>query len=554
MTTPSKPNLRSKKPKKSFEQILWDSARQLRGNIESAEYKYLILSLVFLKFISHQFETCQQQLTNDGKVPVTDTAQFYKQNHALYLPENTRWSYLKARAKQDDIATLIDTALSTIKKHNPDLKEALPNNLFTQHNLMVKKLATLMDTIDSIDTIADEQHTTANDIVGRVYEYFLGKFAAAEGKGGGEFYTPKSVVTLLVEMLEPYSGKVYDPCCGSGGMFIQSLKFVRQHKIQTENISIYGQELTPTTYKLAKMNLSIRGLSGDLGQHPADTFFHDQHKNLKADFIMANPPFNLKDWRNNNELTDDPRFNGFRVPPTANANYGWILHILSKLSTTGTASIVLANGSMSSNTLGEGEIRQQLIESDLVECIIALPDRLFYTTQIPVCLWFITKDKTANPSKGYRDRQQQTLFIDARKMGAMISRIHKELTVNDIALITDTFHAWRNTPEQWVNKLEAREINGSNKSVDNSEESSHQMNTYEDKAGFCKSSTIDDISKNDFILSPGLYVGSPETKDDYIPFEVKMSELSQTLYSQMRESDELDKIIRHHLKTLGFGE
>ncbi|PMG53791.1 type I restriction-modification system subunit M [Vibrio splendidus] len=535
----AKPVSKAKKVTKGFEETLWDTANQLRGSVESSEYKHVVLSLVFLKFISDKFEARRQKMIDDGQEAFVEMKEFYQQDNIFFLPEDARWSFVKARAKQDDIAIIIDTALSTIEKNNPSLKDALPDNYFSRQGLEVKKLASLIDSIENIDTLANECDMSEEDLVGRVYEYFLGKFAATEGKGGGEFYTPKSVVTLLAEVLEPFQGKIYDPACGSGGMFVQSLKFIKEHEGRTKDIAIYGQELTSTTYKLAKMNLAIRGLSGNLGERAADTFFADQHKDLKADYIMANPPFNLKGWRNEAELTDDVRFAGYRTPPTGNANYGWILHMLSKLSETGTAGFVLANGSMSSNTSGEGEIRQQLIENDRVECMIALPGQLFFTTQIPVCIWFITKDKTENTTKGFRNRQKETLFIDAREMGTMISRTNKELTKDDIALIADTYHAWRCDETE----LKARIERGDGK-----------VEKYEDKAGFSKSATIADIEANDFVLTPGRYVGTADVEDDGIPFETKMSELSQTLYSQMNQSQELDKAIRRNLEALGYGE
>ncbi|MDD9158296.1 class I SAM-dependent DNA methyltransferase [Aliivibrio sp. S4TY2] len=527
------------KPSKGFEETLWDTANQLRGSVESSEYKHVVLSLVFLKFVSDKFEKRRQQLIDNGQDAFVEMEAFYQQDNIFYLPEDARWSKIKANAKQDDIAVQIDTALSTIEKRNPSLKGALPDNYFSRQNLEVKKLASLIDTIENIETMAKENDLTEEDLVGRVYEYFLGKFAATEGKGGGEFYTPKSVVTLLAEMLEPYSGKIYDPACGSGGMFVQSMKFINSHQGNRKDISIHGQELTATTYKLAKMNLAIRGMAGNLGEKPADTFFNDQHKDLKADYIMANPPFNLKDWRADSELTDDPRFEGYRTPPTGNANYGWILHMLSKLSETGTAGFVLANGSMSSNTSGEGEIRAKMVDNDVVECMVALPGQLFYTTQIPVCLWFITKDKTANVGKGYRNREKETLFIDAREMGTMINRTNKELTVDDIAKIADTFHAWRSDDAELKARVEREEC---------------KIEQYEDIAGYCKSSTIDEIKANDYVLTPGRYVGAAELEDDGIPFETKMRELSQTLYSQMNQAEALDKAIRVNLEALGYGE
>lgn len=525
--------------KKGFEETLWDTANQLRGSVESSEYKHVVLSLVFLKFISDKFEAKRKQLIANGQEAFVDMDVFYQQDNVFFLPEAARWSYVKARAKQDDIAVIIDTALSTIEKSNSALTGALPDNYFSRQGLEVKKLASLIDTIENIDTLATECELSEEDLVGRVYEYFLGRFAATEGKGGGEFYTPKSVVTLLAEMLEPYEGKIYDPCCGSGGMFVQSLKFVESHQGKSKDIAIYGQELTTTTYKLAKMNLAIRGLIGNLGERPADTFFADQHPDLKADFIMANPPFNLKEWRSESELTNDPRFAGFRTPPTGNANYAWILHMLSKLSEDGTAGFVLANGSMSSNTSGEGEIRQKLIEDDRIECMIALPGQLFYTTQIPVCLWFISKNKGANAKHGYRARTGETLFIDARELGTMVSRTNKELTAADIARIADTFHAWRSSESELKRRVDAGEIS---------------ISEYQDQAGFCKVATIEEIKANDCVLTPGRYVGAAEVEDDGIAFETKMQELTQTLYRQMNEAQALDAAIRANMEALGYGK
>ena len=407
----------------------------------------------------------------------------------------------------------------------------MPDNYFSRLGLVSSKLASLIDTINNIDTAANECDMSEEDLVGRVYEYFLGKFAASEGKGGGEFYTPKSIVSLIAEMIEPYKGKIYDPCCGSGGMFVQSLKFIDSHKGNKKDISIYGQEYTNTTYKLAKMNLAVRGISANLGEVAADSFFKDQHPDLKADFIMANPAFNQKQWRGENELVADPRWAGFDVPPTGNANYAWIMHMISKLSENGTAGFVMANGSMSTNTSGEGEIRKKIIEQDLVDCMIALPGQLFYTTQIPVCLWFISKNKKAvDASVDFvkrRNRQGETLFIDAREMGSMVNRVNKELTNDDIADIAQTYHSWRGEDKD---------------------------DAYEDKAGYCKSATLDDIKANDYVLTPGRYVGASDIVDDGIPFEVKMAELSQTLFKQMAEGEELDKAIRNNLMELGYGE
>ncbi|MGM3183537.1 type I restriction-modification system subunit M [Dickeya oryzae] len=529
----------AKKTGKGFEETLWDTANQLRGSVESSEYKHVVLSLVFLKFISDKFEAKRNQLINNGQEAFVEMDVFYQQDNVFFLPEAARWSYVKARAKQDDIAVIIDTALATIESSNQALAGALPDNYFSRLDLEPTRLSSLIDTIENIDTLANECHLTEDDLVGRVYEYFLGKFAATEGKGGGEFYTPKCIVTLLAEMLEPYQGKIYDPCCGSGGMFVQSLKFVESHQGKSKDIAIYGQELTSTTYKLAKMNLAIRGLIGNLGERAADTFFNDQHPDLKADYIMANPPFNLKEWRGEAELTDDPRFAGFRTPPTGNANYGWILHMLAKLSEDGTAGFVLANGSMSSNTSGEGEIRQKLIEDDRIECMIALPGQLFFTTQIPVCLWFMSKNKAANPALGYRDRRGETLFIDARELGTMVGRTTKELTTEDIARISDTFHAWRSSDAELARRIAANEIG---------------IARYEDQPGFCKAATLAEMAANDFVLTPGRYVGAAQVEDDGIAFETKMQELTQTLYRQLNEAAELDKAIRDNMEALGYGE
>ncbi len=512
---------------KSFEQNLWDTADKLRGTVESSEYKHVVLSLIFLKFVSDKFEKRKQALIAEGQGDYVDMVEFYTMQNVFYLPEEARWSYIQKQAKQDDVAVKIDTALHTVEKNNPALKGALPDNYFSRLGIAVEKLSALIDSINNIDTIADDEQ----DVVGRVYEYFLGNFAATEGKGGGEFYTPKCIVNLIAEMIEPYQGKIYDPCCGSGGMFVQSVKFVENHQGNTKDISIYGQEQTSTTYKLAKMNLAIRGISANLGEVPADTFFKDQHPDLKADFIMANPPFNLDKWRADDELTDDARWSGYDVPPVGNANYAWILHMVSKLSERGVAGFVLANGSMSTNTKGEGAIRQKLIENDLVDCMVALPGQLFYTVQIPVCLWFIAKNKKAETIPGHtdsnhRNREGEILFIDARNIGSMVDRTHKELTTNDIAKIARTYHAWRG---------EAKD------------------GSYEDVPGFCKTTTLDDIKSNDYVLTPGRYVGAAEIEDDGIPFEHKMEELSQTLYRQMDEAATLDGVIGGNLTGLGYG-
>ena len=487
----------------------------------------------FLKFISDKFEDKRQALIDGGMGDFVDQVEFYMQDNVFYLPEEARWSFIKKNMKQDDIAVKIDTALHTVEKNNPSLKGALPENYFSRLGLVTSKLASLIDTINNIDTAASECEMTEEDLVGRVYEYFLGKFASSEGKGGGEFYTPKSVVALIAEMIEPFKGKIYDPCCGSGGMFVQSLKFIDSHKGNRKDISIYGQEYTNTTYKLAKMNLAVRGISGNLGEVAGDSFFKDQHPDLKADFIMANPPFNQKQWRSDSELVDDGRWAGFDVPPTGNANYAWIMHMISKLSENGTAGFVLANGSMSSNVGSELQIRKKIIEQDLIDCMVILPGQLFYTTSIPVCLWFITKNKKEDTERGYRNRQNETLFIDARQIGSMVSRTQKELSIDDIADIARTYHAWR----------------GEKKDADGND-----IDNYEDQAGYCKSATSNEIRDNDFVLTPGRYVGAAEIEDDGIPIETKMKELSQALYSQMDQAETLDIAIRQNLEVLGYGK
>ncbi len=538
MPTKSSKSSTKSSPAKGFEETLWDTANKLRGSVESAEYKHVVLSLIFLKFVSDKFEERRAELTAEGKADYLDMVEFYTMKNVFYLPETARWSHLSQMAKQDNIALIIDTALSQVEKNNPVLKGALPDNYFSRLNLDASKLAALIDAIDNIDTVEDKEE----DTVGRVYEYFLGKFAASEGKLGGEFYTPKCVVNLIAEMIEPFKGKIYDPCCGSGGMFVQSVKFVTSHHGNKKDISIYGQEYTSTTYKLAKMNLAVRGLAANLGEVAADTFFKDQHPDLKADYIMANPPFNLKDWRASDELTTDSRWNGFEVPPTGNANYAWILHMVSKLSENGVAGFVLANGSMSTTTSGEGTIRQQLVDKDLVDCMVALPGQLFYTTQIPVCLWFLSKNKKADKTRGYRDRQGEVLFIDSRNLGSMISRTQKELSApdsgdttddsSDIATIARTYHAWRSEPDGQGEKKDG---------------------DYEDQPGYCKAASLSDIQKHDYVLTPGRYVGAAPLEDDGIPFETKMQELSQQLYAQMDEAATLDQAICENLKGLGYG-
>jgi len=528
-----------KKPaaKKSFEQTLWDTADKLRGTVESSEYKHVVLSLIFLKFVSDRFQKRRAALIDDGKADYVDMVEFYTMENVFYLPEDSRWSTIVKQAKQDDIAVRIDSALHAVEKNNPSLKGALPDNYFSRMGIDVAKLAALIDSINNIDTVEDTSEESAEgddgdkdasasspssqeDIVGRVYEYFLGKFAATEGKGGGEFYTPKCVVNLIAEMIQPYSGKIYDPCCGSGGMFVQSVKFITSHSGNQKDISIYGQEQTATTYKLAKMNLAIRGISGNLGEVPADTFFKDQHPDLKADYIMANPPFNLKEWRGTDELTDDPRWSGYEVPPTGNANYGWILHMVSKLSENGVAGFVMANGAMTSSSGGEDDIRQKIIENDMVDCMIALPGQMFYTTPIAVCIWFLTKNKEHGKKV---DRQNQTLFIDARSLGEIVNRKYRVFNEKELQKIISTYRSWCDDDAN-----------------------------YKDIAGFCSSTSTDEIAKNRFVLTPGTYVGTEELEEDLEPFEDKMAKLCTELSKQRELSQELDAAVQESLARIGF--
>ena len=502
------------KAKKGFEETLWDTANQLRGSVESSEYKHVVLSLVFLKFISDKFEARRKKMIADGQADFLEMEVFYQQDNIFYLPEEARWSFIKQNAKQDDIAVRIDTALSTIEKRNPTLKGALPDNYFSRQNLETKKLASLIDTIDNIETLAHEtdvETLSKEDLVGRVYEYFLGKFAATEGKGGGEFYTPKCVVTLLTEMLEPFQGKIYDPCCGSGGMFVQSAKFIENHGGNINKISVFGQDSNPTTWKMAQMNLAIRGIEADLGKFNADTFFNDCHPQLKADFIMANPPFNLSGW-GADKLVDDVRWQ-YGTPPAGNANFAWLQHMIWHLAPNGRIGMVLANGSLSSQSGGEGEIRKNIINADLVDCIVAMPTQLFYTTQIPVSLWFLAKNKK---QKG------KTLFIDARKLGTMVTRKLRELTDEDIKKIADTYNAF---------------VDG----------------TLEDEKGFCAVVTTQDIAKQDYILTPGRYVGIEEQEDDGEPFEEKMGRLTSELSELFAKSHELETQIKERLGAIGYG-
>ncbi len=501
------------KKQKSIEETLWDSANKLRGTVEPSEYKHVVLGLIFLKFASDKFEERRQELIAEHKEKYLDMVEFYTSKNVFYLSPESRWSYLIENAKQNDISIRIDTALFTVEKNNPVLKGALPDNYYSRLNLDVSKLASLLDTINNIDTLQDKQQ----DIVGRVYEYFLSKFALAEGKGKGEFYTPKSIVNLIAEMIEPYKGKIYDPCCGSGGMFVQSIKFIQAHHGNTKDVSIYGQEYTATTYKLAKMNLAIRGISANLGDVPENTFFRDQHKDLKADYIMANPPFNQKQWRAENELINDPRWMGYDVPPTGNANYAWILNMVSKLSENGVAGFILANGALS----GEGKekaIRRKLIQNNLVEAVVVLPQNMSYTTNISVTLWFLNKNKKARTLehsgkiKKYRNREREILFMDLRQIGISFEKKYTQFSEENIKQVTDTFQNWQQ--------------NGFEK-------------TYHNKAEFCYSASFEEIEKNNFSLVPSKYIEFVN-RDENIDFDEKMSAL-QTDFTNLLKAEEKSK-------------
>lgn len=511
------------KKQKSFEEALWDSANKLRGTVEPSEYKHVVLSLIFLKFISDMFNERREELIAEGKEKYLDIAEFYAMKNVFYLPEESRWDYLQKHAKQDDLAIKVDTALSTVEKNNKTLKGALPDNYFSRLGIDRSKLAALIDEINNIDTIKDKEQ----DVVGRVYEYCLSKFALAEGKGKGEFYTPKSIVNLIAEMIEPFSGKVYDPCCGSGGMFVQSMKFVEEHKGNKRNVSIYGQEGTGTTYKLAKMNLAIRGIACNLGEKAANTFSLDQHKDLKADYIMANPPFNQKDWRASDELTDDPRWDGYKVPPTSNANYGWILHMVSKLSQNGVAGFILANGALSGGG-DEYEIRKQMIENGVVEAILVLPMRMFYTTDISVTVWILNKNKDKRQIKHgdidrhFRARKREILFMDLRKKGEPFEKKYIQFGKERIKEIAKVFHAWQ-----------------------------QEDSDYDDVPEFCRSVEVDEIRSKDYSLVPSKYIEFIN-RDENIDFDEKMKSLQTDFKDLLKEESKSKDELLNVFKELGY--
>ncbi len=516
-----------------YEAQLWQMADALRGSMDAAEYKHVVLGLIFLKYISDAFEEQHAALLAEqasGADP--EDPDEYRALSIFWVPPEARWTLLSAQARQSTIGRIVDDAMAGIERDNPALKGVLPKD-YARPALDKSRLGQLIDLISNIQV--GDQASRAKDVLGRVYEYFLSQFASAEGKKGGEFYTPRCVVKLLVEMLEPYRGRVYDPCYGSSGMFVQSVEFIRAHASGNDNggsgnggktprgskpdISIYGQESNYTTWRLAKMNLAIRGIDGQIGH--GDTFHNDRHPDLKADFILANPPFNISDW-GGERLAGDKRWQ-YGAPPKGNANFAWVQHIVHHLAPAGVAGVVLANGSMSSNQSGEGEIRKSLIEADLVDCMVALPGQLFYSTQIPACLWFLARDRKDGK---FRDRRGHVLFIDARKLGPLVDRTHRELTDEDIARIANTYHAWRGEKE---------------------------VGEYEDIPGFCMSAPLEEVRKHGHVLTPGRYVGAEPQEDDGEPFEQKMKRLTATLREQQAEAAKLDAVIAANLKELGYG-
>ena len=511
---------------KSIEETLWESANKLRGSVEPSEYKHVVLGLIFLKYAYDRFVERRNELIADHKEAFVDQPVFYNAKNVFYLNEISRWDYLMENAKQNDIAIKIDAALSQVEKDNPSLKGALPSNYYSRLGLDRTKLASLLDVIGKINTQKDKEQ----DLTGRVYEYFLGKFAIAEGKGKGEYYTPKSIVNLIAEMIQPYRGKIYDPCCGSGGMFVQSMKFIEAHHGNKKDVSIYGQENINTTYKLAKMNLAIRGIACNLGEHAADTFLDDQHKELKADFIMANPPFNQKDWREENELTNDPRWQGYEVPPISNANYGWILNIVSKLSANGMAGFLLANGALSGDGT-ELNIRRQLLKNHLVEAIVILPRNMFYSTDISVTLWILAGNRKAHTVEQngklvkYRNRENEVLFIDLRQWGEPFEKKYIQFSSEQIAQIADNFHNWQ------------RE--------------GHKQ-TYRNVPEYCYSATLEEIEAKGWSLVPSKYIEF-KNRDEGIDFDSQMKRLQGEMRELLRQEEESKRELSALFKELGYG-
>ena len=512
-----------KNSSRAFEAPLWAAADKLRGNMDAAEYKHVALGLIFLKYISDRFNERRKEALDDPESEfLAEERDWYSAESVFWVPEHARWEYLKenATSTKPTIGELIDTAMLSIESENPTLKGVLTKN-YARPELDQTKLAEVVKLFSDL-AFRDSHH--GQDVLGRVYEYFLGQFAIAEGKRGGQYYTAGCVVRLLVAMIEPFKGRVYDPCCGSGGMFVQSEQFIEAHEGGRNDISIYGQESNPTTWRLAKMNLAIRGIEANLGSKWADSFHEDMHPSIKADYILANPPFNASDW-GQERLQGDVRWQ-FGTPPSGNANFGWVQHIYHHLAPHGIAGFVLANGSLSSQQSGEGEIRQRLIEKDVIDCIVALPGQLFSTTQIPVCLWFVARDKSNGivKDKKLRDRRGDVLFIDARNIGTMVTRTLKELTAEDVATISDTYHAWR-----------------------------EKSGKYGDVPGFAKSVKIEDIAAKRFVLTPGMYVDQAARAADSEAFSDKITQLTATLKTQMERGNVLDQEIRNQLKKVGYG-
>ena len=495
-----------------FEAKLWQMADALRHNVDPGEYKHVVLGLIFLKYISDAFEAQHAKLEADrGEGADPEDPDEYRAARIFWVPPSARWSHIRAQAPQPTIGETVDEAMAAIERENESLKGVLPKD-YARPGLDKQALGSLIRLVSDVEVGSDA--AKSQDVLGRVYEYFLREFASAEGKKGGQFYTPQHVVQLLVAMLAPYEGRVYDPCCGSGGMFVQSEQFVEAHGGNIGQISIYGQESNYTTWRLAKMNLAIRGIDAQISH--GDSFHDDQHPDLRADYVLANPPFNASDWRG--ELLKDDRRWQFGVPPANNANFAWVQHFIHHLAPHGLAGFVLANGSMSSNTSGEGEIRKAIVEADLVDCMVALPGQLFYSTQIPVCLWFLTRDKQ---NHRFRDRRREVLFIDARQMGTLVDRTHRELTADDIERIASTYHAWRGDAD---------------------------AGDYEDVGGFCRSTTVEEVAEHEYVLTPGRYVGAADADEDDEPFEERFKRLREELEEQFIRATELQE---HILAGLG---
>lgn len=500
----------------SIEDKLWKTADALRGSMDASEYRNVVLGLIFLKYVSDSFEARHDELLQTDYPEDAEDPDMYLSENIFWVPKEARWELIQQSAKTPQIGEIIDSAMEAIEKNNDSLRGVLSKN-YASPDLNKTRLGEVVDLISDINL--SEKHAKQSDVLGRVYEYFLNEFASQEGKKGGEFYTPRSIVRTLVEMIEPYKGRIYDPCCGSGGMFVQSDKFVQEHQGKIGDLSVYGEESNPTTWKLAKMNLAIRGIDNNLGSHQGDTFTNDLHKGERFDFILANPPFNVKNW-NGDKLREDARWK-YGVPPVGNANYAWIEHIISKLAPDGKAGFVLANGALSTSNKEEFAIRKALLEDDKIDAIVALPDKMFYSTGIPVSLWFIDMNKESTDE---RSRKGETLFIDARDLGEMIDRTHRAFSKDDIKKVADTYHAYRGTNDQ----------------------------EYKDVAGFCKIAKLDEIAKNDYVLTPGRYVGLAKQEDDGIPYEVKMKQLTSELKEQFEESNKLQAEIKDVLKELGY--